>query len=173
MIDAVVTSNSWAYTVPGMSLDEAQAVVAVLQQRLDTLNEFALTLKHVHWNVVGPYFIAVHAMIDPQVEAVREMVDAIAERIATLGSSPNGLPGGMVARRDWRDYELGRYDAIGHLRALSVTYTRVIAGQRNAIAASVADPVTQDMLTGQSAQLEKFQWLVRAHSENATGELTW
>src|SRR3712207_8342276 len=41
----------------------------------------SLTLKHIHWNVVGPHFIAVHEMIDPQVDAVRLMVDAIAERI--------------------------------------------------------------------------------------------
>ena len=33
------------------------------------------------------------------------------------------------------------------------------------------DLVTQDMLIGQVAELEKFQWFVRAHLESAGGEL--
>jgi starvation-inducible DNA-binding protein len=34
------------------------------------------------------------------------------------------------------------------------------------------DPVTQDILIGHAAELEKFQWFVRAHLENAGGTLT-
>ena len=30
---------------------------------------------------------------------------------------------------------------------------------------------TQDLLIGQAAELEKFQWFVRAHLENAGGQL--
>ena len=73
----------------------------LLQDRLNALNDLALTLKHVHWNVVGPNFIAVHTMLDPQVDAARVMVDATAERIATLGGSPRGTPGALVAQRTW------------------------------------------------------------------------
>jgi starvation-inducible DNA-binding protein len=161
------------YTVPGMPPDDAVNLADMLQERLDNLTELALTLKHVHWNVVGPHFIAVHTMIDPQVDAVRDMADAIAERITTLGASPHGLPGGMVSRRSNDDYLLGRREAIEHLRALSLTYTRVIIGQREAIAAATDDLVTQDMLISQSAALEKFPWFVRAHSETFDGQLGW
>ena len=82
-----------AYTVPGMKTGSAERVIALLQDRLNSLNDLALTLKHVHWNVTGPNFIAVHTMLDPQVDAVRLMVDDTAERIATLGGSPAGTPG--------------------------------------------------------------------------------
>jgi starvation-inducible DNA-binding protein len=34
------------------------------------------------------------------------------------------------------------------------------------------DRVTQDILIDQAAELEKFQWFVRAHLENAGGKLT-
>ena len=77
-----LTPRSLAYTVPGISEKDAKQVVALLQDRLNALNDLALTLKHVHWNVVGPHFIAVHTMLDPQVDAVRLMVDETAERIA-------------------------------------------------------------------------------------------
>src|SRR6202451_4665432 len=99
-----------AYTVPGMKTDTAERVTALLQDRLNALNDLALTLKHVHWNVVGPDFIAVHTMLDPQVDAVRAMVDETAERIATLGGSPSGTPGALVAQRNWDDYSIGRAD---------------------------------------------------------------
>src|SRR6185437_1963887 len=135
-------------------------------------NDLALTLKHVHWNVVGPHFIAVHTMLDPQVDAVRLMVDATAERIATLGGAPVGTPGALVAARSWDDYDLGRDDALAHLGALDLVYAGVIAAHRKAIEATEEpDPVTQDLLIEQSGQLEQFHWFVRAHLENAGGRL--
>ena len=83
-------SSSPKYGVPGLGKKDATLVIDLLQDRLNSLNDLALTLKHIHWNVVGPQFIAVHTMLDPQVDAVRLMVDETAERIATLGGSPQG-----------------------------------------------------------------------------------
>lgn len=160
------------YGVPGVAASDATTIIDLLQDRLNALNDLALTLKHIHWNVVGPHFIAVHTMLDPQVDAVRLMVDATAERIATLGGSPSGTPGALVKARSWDDYDLGRDDAIAHLGALDVVYTGVIEAHRKAIEATEEpDPITQDMLIEQSGQLEQFQWFVRAHLENSSGEL--
>jgi len=161
------------YTVPGMSQGDAGKIIDLLQDRLHALNDLALTLKHVHWNVVGPNFIAVHTMLDPQVDAVRVMVDDTAERIATLGGSPSGTPGILVKERSWDDYDVGRADAIAHLGALDLVYGGVIAAHRNAIDATEEnDPVTQDMLIEQAGHLEQYQWFVRAHLENANGEIS-
>jgi starvation-inducible DNA-binding protein len=161
------------YTVPGMKSDDAERVVKLLQDRLNALNDLALTLKHVHWNVTGPNFIAVHTMLDPQVDAVRAMVDETAERIATLGGSPTGTPGALVRERDWDDYSIGRAGTLEHLGALDVVYTGIIDAQRRAVdATEELDPVSQDMLIGHSAQLEQFHWFVRAHLEAPDGSLT-
>ena len=161
------------YTVPGMEEKDASVVIDLLQERLHALNDLALTLKHVHWNVVGPNFIAVHTMLDPQVDGVRVMVDDVAERIATLGGSPTGTPGALVKDRTWDDYSIGRADAIAHLGALDLVYTGVVGDHRKAIRATEdADPVTQDMLIAQSGELEQFQWFVRAHLETSDGSLS-
>ncbi len=161
------------YTVPGLKNDDADQIIALLQDRLNALNDLALTLKHVHWNVVGPNFIGVHTMIDPQVDAVRLMVDDIAERIATLGGSPAGTPGALVAQRSWDDYSIGRADTQQHLGALDMVYSGIIEAHRTAIEATEElDPVTQDMLIGQGRQLEEFHWFVRAHLETPGGSLT-
>ncbi len=81
-------SQAGSFTVPGLTIKDGHKVAEILQERLHALIDLALTLKHVHWNVVGPNFIAVHQMLDPQVDAVRAMSDVLAERIATLGAFP-------------------------------------------------------------------------------------
>jgi starvation-inducible DNA-binding protein len=164
--------RSLKYGVPAVGEQDAMLVIDLLQDRLNSLNDLALTLKHIHWNVVGPQFIAVHTMLDPQVDAVRLMVDETAERIATLGGSPCGTPGALVKARSWDDYSLGRDDALAHMGALDVVYAGVIEAHRKAIEATEdPDPVTQDMLIGQAAKLEQFHWFVRAHLESPTGSL--
>jgi Glycosyltransferase family 20/Ferritin-like domain len=92
--------------------------------------------------------------------------DETAERIATLGGSPCGTPSALVAQRDWDDYSIGRAGTLEHLGALDVVYAGIIEAHRRAIdATEELDQVTQDMLIGQSGQLEQSHWFVRAHLE--------
>jgi starvation-inducible DNA-binding protein len=161
------------FTVPGLTEKQGTKIAGLLQKQLSTYNDLHLTLKHVHWNVVGPNFIGVHEMIDPQVELVRGYADEVAERIATLGGSPQGTPGSILKDRTWDDYSVGRNTVQAHLAALDLVYNGVIEDTRRGIdETEEADPITQDILIGHSAELEKFQWFVRAHLENAGGGLT-
>ncbi|HET6153751.1 MAG TPA: DNA starvation/stationary phase protection protein [Marmoricola sp.] len=168
-----MTKTTLHYTVPGIERADAERVVELLQGRLHACNDLHLTLKHVHWNVVGPHFIAVHEMIDPQVDAVRGFADDLAERIATLGGSPKGTPGVLVAERTWDDYDIGRAGTQEHLAALDVVYQGVIESYRSGMKElDDLDLVTQDMFIGQIEQLELFGWFVRAHLEDKGGRLS-
>jgi len=167
-----VTSDADApLTVPGLDTATGHAVADALQMRVHALNDLQLTLKHAHWNVVGPHFIGVHEMLDPQIDGVRDMVDVLAERMSTLGVPPNGLPGALVAARTWDDYALDRADTAAHLAALDLVYNGVIEDHRNAIEAVGDDPVTEDILIGQTGDLEQYQWFVRAHLQGTSGAL--
>jgi starvation-inducible DNA-binding protein len=160
------------YTVSGLDPANAAQVAQTLQQRLVALTDLHLTLKHIRWNVVGPNFIAVHEMLDPQVEAVRKMSDAVAERIATLGFEPIGTPGAIAKGRAWDDYSINRATTQEHLAALDIVYRGVVAGHRAAIEEfDKLDLVSQDLLIEQSRELELFQWFVRAHLEDPSGRL--
>ena len=162
-----------SYTTPGLADGAGPKVAEILQGRLNALNDLALTLKHVHWNVIGPHFIGVHEMIDPQVLEVRAMVDETAERIATLGSSPIGTPGAIVQNRSWDDYSLNRATTDEHLGALDIVYTGLLQDHRAAQEATAdLDAVTEDMLIGQIKALELFHWFVRAHLESVGGGLS-
>ena len=72
------------FIIPGLDEAASEKIIGILQNRLSQEQEAALVLKHAHWNVTGENFIAVHEMIDPQVEAVLNMADETAERIARL-----------------------------------------------------------------------------------------
>ena len=161
------------YTVAGLSGEETAKVVTLLQDRLTATLDLHLTLKHIHWNVVGPNFISVHEMLDPQVDEVRMMSDALAERIATLGSEPLGTPGAIVRQRSWDDYSLNRADTQQHLAALNLVYDGVVADHRKGIKElDDIDLVSQDILISQSEKLEMYQWFVRAHLEDSSGGLS-
>lgn len=102
------TAAKITFLPAGLGREQSEQLVEILQGRLIALLDLGLTIKHVHWNVVGPHFIGVHQMLDPQAVRVGEIVDELAERITTLGGSPNGLAGAIVAQRSWDDYALGR-----------------------------------------------------------------
>jgi len=170
---AVTSNRNASFTAPGVSTADGASVVDILQERLSALIDLGMTLKHIHWNIVGPSFIGVHLMLDPQYAGVQAMVDTTAERTATMGGVPSGLPGFIVSTRTWDDYDLGRADAQAHLGALDLVYRNLIKGHRGAIEATEQlDPVTQDMLIGQTAELEQYHWFVRSHLEDYAGGLS-
>ena len=160
------------FHVPGLTAKDSATVVTALQDRLFSYTDLHLVLKHVHWNVVGSNFIGVHQMLDPQVDAVRGFADVLAERIATMGGTPIGTAGALVTARSWDDYALGKDTAQAHLGALDLVYSGVIEDNRTAIEkVGEIDAVTEDILIGQTGDLEQFHWFVRAHLENSGGRL--
>lgn len=156
------------YTVPGMDPASADEVVAMLQDRLNSTIDLQLTLKHVHWNVVGKNFVGVHEMLDPWVADVSLMSDTLAERIATLGGVPHGTPGYVVGHRRWEDYAVDKAQSLTHLKALDRVYENVIADHRKVVDdIEKYDLVSQDLLVAQCEKLEMQQWFVRAHLDES------
>ena len=153
--------------------EDGERVAEILQERLVALIDLGLTLKHIHWNVVGPSFVGVHQMLDPQYAGVQAMVDTRrragrhdgrrAERASRAASSPT---------RTWDDYDLGRADTQAHLGALDLVYRNVVADHRQAIEEmSDLDPVSEDILIGQTGELEMYHWFVRSHLADWAGGL--
>ena len=162
-----------AFAPAGLDTGSAQKLDTILQERLASLIDLSLTLKHIHWNVVGPGFIAVHEMMDGQTVQTRAMVDEVAERIATLGGVAGGLAGQVVELRSADDeYALGRAPVMAHLGALDKVYERIGQGHREAIEqVSSLDPMTEDLLVSQTRTIELNHWFVRAHLEDIDGRL--
>jgi len=160
------------HTVPGLTVSTGHLIADALQTRLQGLNELSLILKHAHWNVVGPNFVAVHEMLDSQVDEVRDFVDEIAERMAALGVAPNGLSGNLVATRQTPEYPLGRATAQDHLKMIDSYYSHNIEAHRVVLEHNGhLDPISEDLLVAQTRALEKLQWFIRAHLDNGNGNI--
>lgn len=158
-------------SIPGIDPARAAEVVFAITGRLVATLDLQLTLKHIHWNVVGTNFLTVHEMLDTQTTMARDMSDAIAERIRTLGGVPHGTPQAIVDGRDWNDYDRGRGSTFAHLSDLDNVYSGIIVDHRKAIEnVGSIDPITEDLLIGQTAELELAQWFVRSFIESVGGE---
>ncbi|MDR1448328.1 MAG: DNA starvation/stationary phase protection protein [Candidatus Ancillula sp.] len=153
--------------IPTLTDRQTDTAVQNLQLVVDILNDLALTLKHAHWNVTGPNFIAVHEMLDPQIEKVRESVDTAAERIAALGGSPNGLSSSVlkVAKENLPQYTLtNKAETLKHLKALDEQYTAIETILRAVIEElDSADLISSNIVQDFLLDLEQFQWFIRSH----------
>ena len=151
--------------IPGLDEVASEKIIGILQERLSQEQEAALVLKHAHWNVAGPNFIAVHEMLDPQVDEVLAMADETAERIAALGGSPSGRPDDIVRFRTWPKFELeGRQNTLEYLRALDAYYDSFIKDDREAIKElDDLDVISSNIVQDHVLKLEQFQWFMRSH----------
>lgn len=153
------------FSVPGLEAGASEKIISILQSRLYNENEAALVLKHAHWNVTGPNFIAVHEMLDPQVEVVRNQADETAERIAALGGEPDGTPDGIVRSRDWEPFAAkGRESTEYYLKALVKYYDAFIVADREAIKElDELDVISSNIVQDHVQDLEQFQWFMHSH----------
>ncbi|MEJ2863494.1 Dps family protein [Actinomycetospora flava] len=143
--------------------DAKQTVGAVLQDSLADFIDLSLTAKQWHWNVVGTNFREAHLHLDELVDLARTYSDEVAERAAALGASPDGRAetvakssGLPTTDEGWRKVEDVNQAVVEHLATL-------IARMRERIAATdEPDPVTQDLLIGQTAKLEEAHWMWQA-----------
>lgn len=136
-----------------------------LQGALVDLIDLSLLAKQVHWNVVGPRFRSVHLQLDEVVDTARLASDTVAERAAAISVTPDGRAG-TVAKTSgidtvtdgWvKDTEVVEI----MVAALDVLITRM----RERIAdTDEPDPVSQDILIGITADLEKFHWMFQAEN---------
>jgi starvation-inducible DNA-binding protein len=137
-----------------------------LQGALVDLVDLALVSKQVHWTVVGPRFRSVHLQLDEVVDTARLHADTVAERASAIGVTADGRAD-TVSKTSGIDTVTDGWikdtQAVGILIA---ALDSVIGRMRVRIGTTEdADPVSQDILIGITADLEKFHWMFQA--ENA------
>ena len=140
--------------------------VALLNQILaDTITLRDLYKKH-HWQASGAVFYQLHLLFDQHHDQQEDLVDAIAERIQTLGGvaiamAPDVAETTLLARppRDREEPSQQLERLVGaHERVLLI----VRAGARRA--AELGDDGTQDLLVGDVIRTnEKQAWFVHQH----------
>jgi len=139
-------------------------IVLLNAQLADTLDLYT-QVKQAHWNVKGPYFIALHELFDDLAEQLEGPVDDIAERVTALGGVAMGTA--RIAAKTSRISELPHdsYDGMKMVALLADRYAQLAKSTRQAIDAAdeAGDADTADLFTGISRGLDKSLWFLEAH----------
>ncbi len=140
-------------------------VVKLLNERLADALDLNLQVKHAHWNVKGPNFIALHELFDKIAESIEDQVDTIAERATALGGTAQGTLPAIVRTTSLKPYPATAVDGQAHLKALAAVVADFGAKVRAAIEATarLGDAGTSDLFTGISRELDKQLWFLEAH----------
>ncbi|MEU8519316.1 DNA starvation/stationary phase protection protein [Streptomyces sp. NBC_01216] len=148
-----------------LSETELKTVGNALQGALVDLVDLSLVAKQVHWNVVGPRFRSVHLQLDEVVATARQHSDVVAERASAVGVNPDGRAASVASGSAIGDVPAGWIKDAEAVKILVDALGAVIARMRERIEATDApDPVTQDILIGLTADLEKHAWMFQAES---------
>ena len=156
----------------GLPLDNetAEIVTKNLQTTLVDLKALSLVTKQLHWNIRGPHFKPIHEQLDEVYEACEEGADEVAERIATLGVSPNAQPSDLTTtavkevERGFIEDKQVLDDIVGRLADACADIRERMEQIED------PDPATADLLHAIILALEKNLWMLRSHIVHGQGE---
>jgi starvation-inducible DNA-binding protein len=139
--------------------------VELLNARLADAVDLGTQVKHAHWNVKGPNFIALHELFDKVAESVEDQVDTIAERVTALGGTARGTLVAVARSTSLKPYPEDVPDGITHVEALSAVLAdfgrKIRAGIEES--ARLGDAGTSDLFTQISRETDKSLWFLEAH----------
>ena len=140
-------------------------VVAALQNLLADFQVYYTNLRGFHWEIKGRGFFGLHEKFESMYDDAAAKVDEIAERILTLGGTPENKFSEYlkVARVAEVSGVSSSREAVENILA---TYKHIIAEERKLIelAEEANDVVTADLLTGYLKEQEKMIWMLVAFS---------
>lgn len=143
--------------------DSQERTTRLLQATLVDLLDLALQGKQAHWNLLGSRFRSVHLQLDEIIDSARMASDEVAERIVTLGKSADGRAKQIASASRLEDFPGGLLSVEDTISNYSDRLAKTIEGLRSAISeVGDLDPVSEDLLIGVSAGLEKHLWMLQA-----------
>ena len=134
-----------------------------LQDTLVELSDLALQGKQLHWNIVGPGFKSLHEQLDDLVDEVRSAADDVAERAVSLGFAPDARAHTVAKESPLADVADGQVKDTAAIAHVVAQLNTVIERMHERIQRlDDLDLVTQDLIIGIVARLEKQRWMFNA-----------
>ncbi len=147
----------------GISEGDRKDLAAELGRLLGDTWATYLKTHGYHWNVTGPAFPYLHTMFEEQYVEMWNAVDAIAERIRSLGFPAPGSASELGQLTSIPE-DTGITDALEMVRRLVEANEAVIETARDVVerAEEANDPATVDLATQRIDVHEKTAWMLRA-----------
>ncbi|WP_006787407.1 Dps family protein [Thiorhodospira sibirica] len=142
--------------------DRAEIAQGLGKLLADTYTLYLQT-HNFHWNVTGPMFQTLHLMFETQYDELALAVDAIAERIRSLGFPAPGTYSEFAKLTSIK--EPSGVPSAADMIALSVEGQEAVVRTARSIFPAVekaGDEATADLLTQRMQLHEKTAWMLRS-----------
>lgn len=149
----------------GINQTNRKNVTTLLNSLLS--DEFVLytqTLNY-HWNVVDPYFSAMHSFFKEQYEQLFNIVDRIAERVRALGEFASGSLTEFASQSSISTRQNGPLSTYKMLEQLLINHEAIIRTIRDAVEITqneYKDAGTSNFLAEILVEHEKMAWMIRS-----------
>ncbi|MFP4297434.1 MAG: Dps family protein [Spirulinaceae cyanobacterium] len=157
----------------GLTDEQRQGVIDLLNQDLADLYLLVIKTKKYHWDVVGPQFRTLHHLWEEQYEALTISIDAVAERIRALGGYPLGTAEAFLKNASLKEHSNDLPSAKEMVRRLMTDHEQVIRNLRDhshKVEKDFNDPATQDFINGLIEEHEEMAWMLRSFIEGESFE---
>ena len=158
-------SDQWPHRMIDIGIKgrDREKIVQGLSRVLADTYTLYLKTHNFHWNVEGPMFNTLHLMFMDQYTELWNALDAIAERIRSLGYPVPGT-GKEFARLTSIEETEGVPDALDMVRLLVAGHEAVTRTARAAFPAAekAGDESSCDLLTQRLQIHEKTAWMLRS-----------
>ena len=147
----------------GINETDRQALAGELSKLLADSYTLYLKTHNFHWNVTGPMFQTLHLMFEQQYNELALAVDAVAERIRTLGHPAPGSYAAFSKLSSVEDAD-GVPAATDMVRSLVNGHETLTRTSRAllSLANSAGDDGTADLATQRLQVHEKTAWMLRS-----------
>ena len=136
--------------------------IQLMQQLLADLAVLNVKLHNIHWNVIGPRFMAIHEYTEKLYDGVNSDYDALAERLKMLGEFPSATLKDYLANaaiQERPSSSIKDSEALGVIKE-DLTYLRDEYRRVRDAAAEEDDFVTVGLVEEEIAELEKELWFI-------------
>ena len=142
-----------------------KAALPALQNILADLSDGYSQVKQAHWAVKGPHFLSYHELFDKIASDLNAAVDDVAERIQQLGGHVEGTVRATAKKSRLKEYPLKATKGEEHIKAVSDLLAQISKHLRMIIEVmdDADDDVSEDMLIGMTAMVDKHLWFVESH----------
>jgi starvation-inducible DNA-binding protein len=150
-------------TVIGRPISLDHKVRQTSSEKLNQILADTITLRDMykkhHWQVSGPTFYQLHLLFDKHYGEQAELVDALAERVQTLGGVAIAMAHDVAETTHVNRPPRGREDSTVQLFRLIEAHELIIGEVREAAehAAGTGDDGTNDLLVSQVLRTNEFQ----------------
>lgn len=150
----------------GIDEQSREEIAKGLSRLLADTYTLYLKTHNYHWNVTGPQFQTLHVMFEGQYNELALAVDAIAERIRSLGVKAPGTYAEFAKLTVIKETS-GEISATEMLKELVQSHEAVVKTARSIfpIVDEAHDEPSADLLTQRMQIHEKTAWMLRSMLE--------